>query len=136
MRLEASVARQTIPLGALFGGVLAVCAAAAAVWLRLGFPQPLCRFREWTGLPCPTCGSTRMVETLLSGDVVGAFLWNPLVFVALTGMAIWALVSTARVALGRRAVRVVTVPWERAGLRLLAVALLAAGWAWLIWRGI
>lgn len=122
-------------LGALFGGVLVTAGVLAAVWLRLGFPLPVCHFREWTGIPCPTCGSTRMAATLLSGDIIGAVAWNPLVFVGLTGVALWAAMSTIRLVFGLPAWRFELTPRESLTLRILVVTALFVGWAYLIWRG-
>jgi hypothetical protein len=138
MRFERRVQGQSAEpaLGLWFGGALLAAAALATVWFHLALPRPLCRFREWTGFPCPTCGSTRMVEALLSGQVLEAVAWNPLVFLGLCAVALWAAVSVARVSFGLPAWRLVLAPRERLGLRLIAVVVLAAGWAYLIWRGV
>lgn len=134
MRLE----RQTggAPLGAIFGAVGATGAALATLWLRLGLPLPACYFHEWTGLPCPSCGSTRLVESLLAGDLLGAARWNPLVFLVLAGVALWAALSSGRLLLGLPAWRVEFRNGERVALRFLAGAVLVAGWAYLIWNGV
>ena len=44
---------------------------------------PACPFRTLTGFTCPGCGSTRGLHSLLHGDVVAAFEFNPLMVVAL-----------------------------------------------------
>lgn len=137
MRFERQARNSSTPaLGAIVGGVLLLASAAATVWLRLGLPRPVCSFREWTGLPCATCGSTRMVEALLSGDVVGAAAWNPLVFSALTAIAIWSAGSAACAALGLPVWRVVLVRRERLGFALVAAAALLSSWGYLLWRGV
>lgn len=136
MRLERIPGdRAALPLGAIFGGVVALGAALSALWLWLGLPRPLCHFRVWTGIPCPTCGSTRLADALLSGKPVEAFLWNPLVFLSLTAVAGWALLSIVRRLLDLPAWRLKLEPRERVTVRVLAVAALVAGWGWLIWRG-
>lgn len=38
----------------------------------------VCLVKHVTSLPCPSCGSTRSVLTILQGDWWGAFLLNPL----------------------------------------------------------
>jgi hypothetical protein len=124
-----------LPLGAIFGGVLALGAALSALWLWLGLPRPLCHFREWTGIPCPTCGSTRLADAVLSGKLVEAFLWNPLVFLSLTAVAGWALLSIALWLFDLPAWRLNLEPRERVAARLLAMAAIVAGWGWVIWRG-
>lgn len=39
----------------------------------------LCVLRRTTGIPCPTCGSTRAVFDIASGQLLDGFLHNPLV---------------------------------------------------------
>jgi len=123
-------------LGALFGGVLVAAGALGAAWLHLGFPTPVCHFREWTGIPCPTCGSTRLAEALLSGDIVGALAWNPLIFFGLAAVALWALSSAIRLIFGLPAWRIELAPRESLALRIGAAIALILGWAYLIWRGV
>ena len=135
MRIESAAGRD-VPLGAVFGAVLALGGLVAAVWFRLGLPRPVCLFHEWTGLPCPGCGSTRMLERLLSGDVVGALAWNPLAFMALVAVAAWSPASTVRWALGRPPRRIVLTARRALALRIAAGALVAAGWGYLLWRGV
>jgi len=135
MKLERrSHERAGLPVGALVGGALAVGGVLTAVWLRFGLPRPVCLLREWTGIPCPTCGTTRLIEVLLSGDLLGALAWNPLVFLILTAVAVWAVLSAVRFAFGLPAWRVVLSPRERTGARMLAIAALIGGWAWVLWR--
>jgi hypothetical protein len=122
--------------GLLFGGALLATAVLAAVWLRLPLPRPVCVFHQWTGIPCPTCGSTRLAEAVLAGDLLGAFASNPLVFLVLASVAAWAVVSGARLAIRHPGWRAVLTPREKLALRVLAVAALAAGWIYLIVRGI
>ncbi len=47
-----------------------------------------CPFRAVTGWECPFCGGTRLGSALLHGDVVAAFWFNPVVFVALAGLTV------------------------------------------------
>jgi len=111
-------------------------AVVAAVWLRLGLPQPVCHFRQWTGVPCPTCGSSRMVEALIGGDLFEALRWNPVALLTLGLLASWAIASTVRHLLGLPRLQPVLESWERTSLLISVVALIAAGWAYLIWRGV
>jgi hypothetical protein len=122
-------------IGAYTGGALAVGAALAALWLRLGLPRPVCHFREWTGVPCPTCGSTRMIESLLAGDILAAAAWNPLLFLGLVAVALWAVISAARLIFGLPAWRVALAPREKIALRLAACAAIAVCWMYLMIRG-
>lgn len=123
-------------LGAIFGAVLVSGGALGYLWLRLDLPRPACQFRAWTGVPCPTCGMTRLAEALAGGDVLAAVAWNPLVFAGLTGVGLWAVASTVRLALGHPGWSVSFDGRERAGLRALAVAALILGWGYLVWWGV
>ena len=133
-RLESGSAQPA--LGAVFGAVLLAAGLLAAVWRSLALPVPRCLFHLWTGIPCPGCGSTRMVDAVLAGDLAAAAAFNPLVLAGLGGIAVWAVVSVSRIALGLPPRRVVLAPRERTALRLLGAALLAAGWSYLVWRGV
>ena len=137
MRFESRAGEKAEPaLGVLIGGMVVTAAALAAVWLHLGLPRPVCFFREWTGLPCPTCGSTRMVDALLSGNVLEALSWNPLVFLGMVVFVPWVLLTATRVAFGLPGWRIVLARRERVGLWIAAAVALVAGWAYLVWRGV
>jgi uncharacterized protein DUF2752 len=45
-------------------------------WAAAG--PPLCPFRLLTGLPCPGCGLTRSLVSLLHGDLSAAVFFHPL----------------------------------------------------------
>jgi hypothetical protein len=134
MRLERRTAEaRRSPLGAIFGGVLLLAGAGAAVWLRLGLPRPICHFHTLTGVPCPTCGSTRLVEALLRGELLAAFGWNPLVFVGLSLVALWAVASVLVRVTGLPSWRLRLTPRETLFVRLLAIVVILAGWGYVIW---
>ena len=40
---------------------------------------PDCAFAR-LGIPCPSCGATRCVQSLFSGDIPSAFAYNPFIF--------------------------------------------------------
>ncbi len=42
-----------------------------------------CLIKQLTNIPCPSCGSTRAILSLLHGDVTRAFYWNPFGFIIL-----------------------------------------------------
>jgi hypothetical protein len=136
MRLVRAERREAPPLGLIFGGVLVLGLLAARVWLGLGLFRPQCPLHAWTGLPCPTCGTTRMLEALFAGRLLEAFSWNPLVFCALGAVALWAAGSLVPWALRRGSWRVVLDPGEGALLRVLAILAVALNWGYLIWRGV
>ncbi len=59
---------------------LAISAAAvlaALLFFHLGLRFWPCAFHRFTGFYCLTCGATRAVGALLSGDVATSLLYNP-----------------------------------------------------------
>jgi len=65
--------------------LLSTACAAGYIWLMLTYYRAfslalepgVCLFKRVTGVPCPSCGSTRSVLSILKGDFAGALLWNP-----------------------------------------------------------
>jgi hypothetical protein len=57
------------------GGALAVFGVIGAILYAKGMP---CVFAHLFHVPCPGCGSTRAVLALLSGDLHGMLVYNPL----------------------------------------------------------
>ena len=54
-------------------------------WIKYHMPREghtpqvtVCPVKKVTGLPCPSCGSTRAVVSLVQGDVKKSFLENPI----------------------------------------------------------
>ncbi|MBP7638378.1 MAG: DUF2752 domain-containing protein [Kiritimatiellae bacterium] len=114
------------------GAVLLIGAGVAA--LDAGGAR-LCLFHRWTGWPCLTCGSTRACAALIAGDLAVAFRVQPLVSVLLmAGTAISAAFSLM-LACGR-GITVRLSADERRRLILAGVALAAANWVYLLWRGV
>ena len=63
--------------------MLWVAAAASAlvlrpIWIALAPHLRSCTFRKLTGVPCPTCGTTRSALAMLDLDLISAFQVNPL----------------------------------------------------------
>ncbi len=97
---------------------------------------PFCLFRETTGIPCFTCGATRCLRTLVHGDVVGAFLIQPLISILLLLGLLYFMYSAATVLFRLPRVRWDAMSscfkWIFAGLLVLAVL---ANWLYLIRMG-
>jgi hypothetical protein len=122
------------PLGAIFGGI-GLAAAAAVRLLGLDrIPLTLCVFKGLTGLPCPTCGSTRALGRLFGLDLAGALAMNPFTTVLAAVVAAWAV---ADVALLPRGVAVGVQASKTAGfaLRVGALLLFLANWVYLLAAG-
>ena len=99
---------------------------AAAPYLRS------CVFRSLTGIPCPSCGTTRAATAFLQGDVMAAFINNPLAALAglffVVGAPIAVIWTTARWPVPSLSNPL--PPW----VRIAAVGLIAANWLYLILR--
>lgn len=110
-------------------------AAVAAMILRplLIILAPMlrpCTFRSLTGLPCPTCGTTRTALALLELDLVTAFLTNPLAaaagvvfFAGGVGALLWLLFRWPLISFGLR--------WSR-WWTFAVLAVVIFNWAYLI----
>lgn len=119
----------------LWLAVLAATGLLAAAWLLSPLPTPPCLFHALTGLPCPTCGGTRCARSLLAGNFPAALGWNPLVVLLAAAAALYAGYALAVTALRLPRVRLrACSKTEEFRLRLLAAALLAANWLYLLFH--
>lgn len=65
--------------------LLSSACAAGYIWLLLTYHRNvsnsiepgICLFKRITTIPCPSCGTTRSVLSILKGDFAGAMFWNP-----------------------------------------------------------
>jgi hypothetical protein len=122
------------PLGAIFGGI-GLLAVAAVGLLRLDrIPLTLCVFKGLTGLPCPTCGSTRALGRLFALDFAGALAMNPFTTLVAVLVAGWAVADLALLPRGRALGLEVPKPLGFA-LRVGTLLLFLANWVYLIAAG-
>ena len=136
MRLRLRPARrEDRELGWVWFAAALAAPVAAWAWLRLlGLGIPACTFHRMTGLPCPTCGTTRAVLAALDGRVLEAVRWNPLVVTAIAAFEAGGLIAPIWLAgTGRVPVLEGRVPvW----IRIAAVVLFVANWLWLVLSGV
>ena len=97
----------------------------------------ICLFKAGTGVPCPTCGTTRVLQALSGGDLMTALVMNPLAVLALVGGAFYLAYAWLVMAGALRPARPgwLTPPmplWLRLGLPLVVVA----NWLYLMAAGI
>jgi len=102
------------------------------LWLALAPLLPGCPFRLLTGVPCPSCGTTRAALALLQGRPLVALALNPLSALAFSGFALGGVIAPLWVALRGPVPDLPRPlpPWARVAL----LAVLAANWAWVIVR--
>ena len=64
---------------------LSTACAAGYIWLimtyyrtfSLALEPGVCLVKRVTGVPCPSCGTTRSVLSILKGDILEGMHWNP-----------------------------------------------------------
>jgi len=86
-------------------GMMALFCSAGYLWLYLhldhrwsGHVGSICIMKRTIGVPCPSCGSTRSMLSLLHGNITEAVLWNPfglLIFAGLLIVPFWVLYDVA-----------------------------------------
>ena len=127
------------PLARHLAVATAVLLPLAAWWLS-AFPdtpahltQP-CLLRAATGVPCSTCGGTRALLALTSGEPMLALAANPLVALSTVALAVWALGGVIATVAPRCRRRIEASPGEGRRLAIAACVLVAANWCWLVIR--
>jgi hypothetical protein len=89
-----------------------------AVWTVVGRE---CLFKRAFSIPCPTCGMTRAVKSLLKFDLKGAFFYHPLVFTL--PLLYWTVVTELAPFKNKRLNRITVVSLISAFLSVWAVRL-------------
>ena len=96
-----------------------------------GMGVPLCTFKRWLRLPCPGCGLTRSVSSILHGDVLKSWNYHPL-GIFFVGAALFLALNLAlprrRVVVIRRVFRKHHDPLE---ILFIAFATFFIGFGWL-----
>lgn len=140
LRVRLERAERALPLPRIAWLALALwllAAGVAAALVARGVTDPArlpvsCLFKRATGVPCATCGGTRMAASALRGDLVGAFLLNPFLFAALGALVAWIALR-----LGFRRRVVVEAPrWAKVGAWSFVIGAFVGNWAMLIVRGV
>ena len=128
------VSRTGPPLGLIFGATGAVATIVVGVLHLDRLPIALCYMKALTGLPCPTCGSTRALGRLFALDAPGAFAMNPLAALGALVLVAWAVADLALLP-RRRALGIEVTAPAGSALRVAAAAALVANWAYLLAAG-
>jgi len=122
------------PLGAIFLACGLVIAAAVGLLHLDHLNVTFCAFKAVTGLPCMACGTTRTLGRLFHLDLPGAVTMNPLSAAVALALVPWGLVDLVLLPRGRALVLEISrglAPF----VRVTAVALVLANWAYLIVAG-
>jgi hypothetical protein len=117
---------------ALIYGGLAILFLVAARVLPVTDLAPACIFKSLTGIPCPTCGSTRMVAFLAHGHFLAAFRMNPAGAVVFITVLIAFLYRIIALALDLPGMSIELSHGENNLVRFGAVLALLLNWLYLI----
>jgi Protein of unknown function (DUF2752) len=123
------------PMGFVLGLVGGIALAGFYFLWNAGVPGiGGCRFRDFARIPCPTCGGSRCISALFHGHPGAAFMQNPAVMAGILILWGWFLISLAAEVIGRREIEVDFSRAEKTTLRILAVTVPLANWAYLLAR--
>lgn len=105
-----------------------------------GSGMGICVFKRITGIPCPSCGSTRAVTALLQGDVTGSLMLNPIgiiVAIILAVLPFWLLFDVIQ---KKQSLYFFYQRFEsfvrKPAVAALLIFLVAANWIWGICKGV
>jgi len=120
-----------IEFGIIYGGIV-LLALLAGRFLPVLALAPSCAFKALTGVPCPTCASTRSIVYLSHGDVASAFFMNPLVLAGALAALVYLFYSLFTFFFVAPRVVVALSGKEKDLIRASAVLLILANWLYLV----
>jgi len=128
--------------------LLSAACAVGFIWLAITYSRStwneidpgVCLFKRLTNVPCPSCGSTRSVLSLLQGDFWGALYWNPFGFILMAILVIaplWILFDlVSRKATLFNFYTKAELFLNRKWVAITAVLIVLMNWIWNISKGI
>ncbi len=100
----------------------------------------VCVFKHATTLPCPSCGTTRSVLAIFSGDFNTAFMMNPFGFIMAIVMIAGPLWIMFDLILRRSTLWEIYFKMEtvvrRRPVALILILLVAVNWIWNIYKDV
>ncbi len=120
-----------LDFGLLYGGIV-LLGLLAVRFLPVARILPSCSIRSFLGIPCPSCGTTRSLVSLVRGDVLGSLAMNPLAAVLIFIALLWFCYSVLAAILVLPRPSLILTENEKNALRLGAVMLVLANWAYLV----
>jgi hypothetical protein len=115
----------------IYGG-LAILLLAAARVIPIADMAPNCVFKSLTGVPCPTCGSTRSVAFLAHGHLLAAFCMNPVTAAVVIAVLAAFLYRLITVVFDLPGMNIDLSNLEKNLVRVIAVLVLLLNWIYLI----
>ena len=101
----------------------------------------VCLFKEVTGLPCPSCGTTRSLLLLMNGEFRASLMMNPFGFLLAAAVVVIPLWITSDVlrrsdSFYRCYLRTEQLLLRNKPLALCSAAIVALNWCWNIAKGL
>lgn len=113
-----------VSIGCLVGGI---------VWIYFSIPMPRCIFKLFTGIPCPTCGTTRCIMYILKGEIHKAFNINPLTFISILFIFIYNCYALITVVFRLPRLRdIVLSRRSKVAIRVFIILIFVSNWFYLI----
>ena len=131
-RGSASHTRARVSDAAVLAVLTVLLVAGVTVWDSLGLRFPSCWFLGATGVPCPTCGSTRALLGLGHADFPLAFARNPLLAIAAVFLLFHAAVTMLEQQCEVQFLDPVRRAFSARWTSVLVAALAVANWVYLI----
>lgn len=119
-----------IEFGIIFGTITLVLIGVGRLQ-SVSSLAPDCIFRELTGIPCLTCGSTRSVIHLSHGEIHSAFCMNPLTTLCLLSAILYFIYSLLSAACNLPRINIDFTPKERTIITTGVILLLLTQWTYL-----
>ena len=120
-------------LGLLWGAVAVALISASPLGPRFAAALPVCHFKAFLGIPCPTCGSTRAALALARFDWLDALVHYPLATLGWIFLVGGGLAAGVAALLGYGVPELPTrVSWP---VKVLLLVIFLANWAYLIATG-
>ena len=129
--------------------ILSIACLAGYIWLYLNlsnfYAKPtsqigVCLFKRLTSIPCPSCGTTRSVLSILQGNLLQAFYWNPFGFLLLAVLIItpiWLVIDAISKKNSLLTFYVsVEKKLQQKSIAISAIALVLINWYWNIHKGL
>ena len=117
---------------AIIYGLIAILALLSARVLPLQDILPPCPFRAVTGIPCPSCGTTRSLVHLAHGDFAGSLILNPLFSLVMITALFLFFARSACLPFNRSRITLTHTRREGSLLRAGIAAFFLANWMYLI----
>ncbi len=125
--------RFNIPIIVLITLLIVIILSAIIIYIA-GIKNEIsfCVFKNITGIPCPSCGLTRSVISLLHGNIIQAVLYNPFFFIGFLLLILFTIAGILIRFIFKIKIKIDLNRIEKISIVLILIILLLANWIYLI----